>query len=845
MLFRFEDVFAHVEAFRVLSNLNYKVSKNEDVPSMECPFDGGRIIIGKHNLRCENATCKFLTGNFVDFLVKDKNYSYKAILEYLINQYSDNLNGVSAYDPRYVISVMSENMEKEQKFRNLIFDLREHYFNNFNSIRSASSYLRSLGFDINSCINSVFPASKSDLTEILDFLALGEDYAEFIKANSSFLLMPYFNDFTNIGSIDVIGVPSAKTKTININPANVSYFGLLHSTKHDIKYRIYNTNDEAAKYNRYYQIHSNNSIACVSPRYSDSLIQPYKLNEATVVYKPNDNIGNISKLNKYIKNIYVTSHELMSPSPSVVKWEDFLLKYIQDCIKKGNGKLTPEILDILDTIHIPANVLASLLRWVENSGFKSLSNLFKSETITNKLITLPNANIISTSYGYQYQHKNGELLPFTNFTVDLEECIAFHDDKSLYYRGKLSTSGKSLPLIISRGCFSKPSQIETEVQKAFKDTYYNTTDPLPVITNSLYSKYLTHVMTVAASSVPTVFGTSVLGWNEKSESFKTPLWEYNLHGINEISTFFNPAVTTFEHYSNKQFSRLKVTPYHNEEVDNVLSIIVGLIARSFAGLKTDPYIFVNTVNSRNLLKSIFRALGQTKINVINPNMRLSTSEFYIEGVNNYPILVSCMNKNKIKFLINPAIGLSSSGAHINTTLEDDQYKGVTVYSDTVIRKTIPYMLELCPRELEEILDKRKFSEVENDGVHLIRQAIKDPGWGSEKKTFPVFKSLIEMIGYEECLELIKLDLENQVVVITLEKKYPSYSDLVYNELSEQNIYTRNRKDSTGSFETDITTVSDILNDYFNTEFPYRLYEKEITKPIVKKREVRTKAVKSN
>lgn len=392
----------------------------------------------------------------------------------------------------------------------------------------------------------------------------------------------------------------------------------------------------------------------------------------------------------------------------------------------------------------------------------------------------------------------------------------------IFYKGNLITHGQKYEITLSKSEIAQPAKIELAAQRAFKNCYSSGILPynLPTITDNTLGKSLPQLIKTSANETQPVVGIDLIGWDLKSEKFITPLNEISVLTTERTIGKMHPYYDTFHNFSNKPFSGQD--EFYCFDALNILSIVLAQLQRAYFGLSNHSIKVKSSANSKNLLKFIFRALGQISPIHINSNSRKNTS-YEFKGLNNYPFYGMCENAEKLDAINLPGFILTSSGIPITDGYTKEQYYGITNFVSNILEEYIKYTLDTegCSFEFEASPDKY-YEDLNSIGKQIIQKLRPDVKF-EDNKEVPLLKQRLYNIPAHKLGHYIKLDFDRQKAIITFSNHLAGMRSSILHELKE--IDNTTKKEGCRYISCSIETINNIMQEVYNKKIELPLSNK--------------------
>jgi len=775
------NVIGSLNPYSVLKKLKFSLEKKDDAYTAVCPCCKKHTLqLGKTELLCDSPSCKFTSGNIIDYLAYHYDHDYDTALNIIFEDFYDKLKEISAYDKNYAKDLLKKKFEKNRSLFDWLINLRTNLLDT-SKFRTAHMWFRRHNINSNFIYNSYFIASGADIKNLLELLHNPEDIEfEDLDDNEEFSISPYFANHYTIGFLNIYRYTNGKVTQVKLYDAKFNYFGLLQCNLHTEKVKLYDAvpdtlEDISINKNEMKKINA----LCV--KRSNGVNHLYKPAHCVYMYKPDTEISDLNRIKACGKKFYVSPHEKSSYNRIETTWNDFVFEKFKQLVEK-DSRVTQDLMHFLDSITLNKTLLKRFEKYLKEKGLTSLLGLVNESINVSKVVKFSAYDVISSAYGYSAQRKKDyDPVPFTNFIVDIEETLAFMHCDDVYYTGSVITSGKKYPITLGKKDCSKPDSIEIASQRAFKKVHNSglLPYPLPIITDSTYAKCLPQLLRSSANETRPVIGIDVLGWDKTNDVFITPSYEIGVNTIERTQGTMHPQYEAYKNYTQKLFRKTD-DEFYNDDVITILCIIISQLVRSYAGVESKAVKIKNDTHSRNLLRFIYRALGQKEYISINSNIRKNT-DYSIEGLSNYPLYALCENIEKVELLNIPAVVLTSSGLNVEKKLTEQEYKRITTFSKNVLTEVVKYILDTEALECEYSAGVFDYDVIIQEGLQVLKKVRSNIDYKSAVDV-PKLKQALFNITVDECKKYFKLDFENQSVLISFIDKLQGKRKEFYNEI---------------------------------------------------------------
>jgi hypothetical protein len=139
----------------------------------------------------------------------------------------------------------------------------------------------------------------------------------------------------------------------------------------------------------------------------------------------------------------------------------------------------------------------------------------------------------------------------------------------------------------------------------------------------------------------------------------------------------------------------------NKNIKDLISSLLANLYRTYLGYDTVPFVILDSVYTRNLVKFVFSVFGQVKTLELPGNARLlkNNGETLRSVLNNYPIYAKCINKEAESTILNTITNYPLYFFMDSSNIQDESsvFTCDTVYQPQTYKQIASFTLETLHR----------------------------------------------------------------------------------------------------------------------------------------------------
>jgi len=385
-----------------------------------------------------------------------------------------------------------------------------------------------------------------------------------------------------------------------------------------------------------------------------------------------------------------------------------------------------------------ALIRSEIIEKLKQSGRQQVLELAGQEIIrSNKNFRALGKQVGSTVDGYHVD-LNGESIPITNFTIILKRTLVFKNSSDVFYKGTAYISDVAKDVVFSKRTLQQPYEVIKVLTKALtSDTNENI--KLPTIYDTRYAKYLNNILLQEANSAKAEFGLARLGWSDDRSSFRSFAWEASGFTVTERTATPHPERSFFSNYDYSMLPKSNKLKF-DSKLNLILSLLVGMLCRSYMKWDIPTVRLVDSTKSRKLLIQLFEVFGQTSVLELNTNTRSKGTK--IEEIEGYPVVCfsedNCHDFYKHGVFIFCDEGLDVSNFSLN-------YDYV-IYFKVLLPKIINHIIRTECTDFT--ITENNVENLAYSGAQFIRLALDLKAFTYESRSGPIEVSDLDIKSFE-------------------------------------------------------------------------------------------------
>lgn len=477
---------------------------------------------------------------------------------------------------------------------------------------------------------------------------------------------------------------------------------------------------------------------------------------------------------------------------------------------QGDTELSELCVQLLDAAGPGPELKALLTTKLSNMGrMRTLQDL-NTRYMDGVLVKQDKYQIQVTPNGYVYlDTKNRDRYPLTNFTIEPYRQIMFPDQHLRHLECRVRVGDQEHDLIFPEDSFESGKKMEAHLMgREFGDR-----EP-PRVLDAEKSKHLMNHFKRQNPKLPLRKGISYLGWDGSRERFYCPGMVVEQGQVLEGKAPLHPTNSELRHYTS-EFEESKLHADLPQPVCDTISMVLGLIHRTYSGFSTAPILVRNTRDSRKLISGLFRGLGQVSDLSLNLNARARTTP----GLKGFPFYTLGEVRKQDTGL--PAVVLGETGLLFDQVQDADVKRGA---------ETLRYLVQALVKDLTR--DQVLIQEPERrvtltdallvEGVRIVRGLTDLASWPHTESAYPHLEQLLQSISVEKAGDFFGYDLPAQRIYLYTQPLDPDIRLKIDEVCLELSKLVRDVRIEKGYLSLPAVEAQNFLQGYYNGDVPYRM-----------------------
>ena len=669
-----------------------KVENQRHVPAFQDPVnEGNTILTVADEFVSQTYNPDYQYGNIIDLLVYVKGFNYEDAISHVTENYKDSIDAtlLSSIDwwkkdtASYLedLATVNRYIAKASKDLKIPAKVREE-LNNRELLQAGSPQflVYSQGAKVNAMLGELCSKEFNSVKHTL--------------ANEGhYLLYPYYTNYHTLSALIAEEVPSGKFIAVYESELSYGYLGY-HTINPELHVATFCSDIlELARTRNTFLSHSRNKFGTLLLRYNTrkkqkragimGAIQPDKLPRLVIHKDKCKVLANLMKYFKYASEVKSSEDLYFQTYKNSKCCRSKIVNSFFSMLSKNSEE--EELSKFMSYAFKDAIIRSEVLEKLKHSGRDDIVTLADHEVLrVNKKFNSLGKQVESTAAGYAIDI-DGESVPITNFTIMLKRTLVFQNSSDVFYSGSVYLQDLSKDITFSKRTLQQPYQLLKVITKAVTEDS-NSDVRLPMIYDQSYTKYLNNILLQEANTSKAEFGMSRLGWSDDRSTFKSFSWEASNFEVTETTAIPHPERPLFDNYIYHKLPDSNKVKF-SKDINLILSMLVGMLCRSYLRWDIPTVKIYDTPKSRKLLLQLFETFGQNKLIFLNTNRRTSVNKY--EEFNGYPI-ITVSSENPQKYSVNGIFHLTMEGG-TNIDKFNDDYEFST-YFKVLIPKLVTYIL---------------------------------------------------------------------------------------------------------------------------------------------------------
>lgn len=768
-----------------------------------CPVCRQTLHIYTHHVLCENRFCNFRTGTAID-IIAAIDQSYGKALQTVRAAYPKRFNHLSEsalYD-----------IEAGLRKRRALLDFFIRHGKPDTEMGSiemiqARSWLKTQSMDASVQTASILCLSRKQFSELLE---LSAQYCPEVplpkyslRPGSAMLVVPLFAAPSVLaGFFFFQSTSSTRMALHHFEEYKFGFTGLLDRNPRATRLRLHTDAITAIQANTEHarlrpDIFSVGMVYEPRGNYNDWLFNG-------VTYDPTDVPV---KLLRGVADLASKMPVTVSTVQGNLSWSRFIIEHVlTGIIKSGISKETE---DNINALQFSSSDFKQLLFELNQMRYLREAQTLEKMRQTRYIISQDGVLFYHAADGYYAIRTDGSRVELTNFTCEFDDNIIFPDTSVYAHTGTMHFRGAKYPLSISSADLASLEDMENAVRMTEFKHAKNSVEgsPTPTIKERHYARRLLGYFREQISNLDRHEGMDGLGWNHRKNGFWTPWgrisaeeWATNVRTPNPNYDFW--------HCYDLQMQPAPVTIHTDVPIvlADIVSKLIGLLGRSFADFAVKPLAIAFTSEGHNLLRNIFRALGQAE--PFSFSVR-SSSGIEIKGIRGFPMLVTGASRGQIERAGQTFVALGDIGTPIYGTATDQELNLLLPTLPWIFKECLQWIMKTAGGMLKMFSSVDYGTALAREGASIISQAT-GLTWPVSSPVHLRLERLLNQIPFHLTKNHLSQHLMDQTVII-----YTKGLDVNMEELYlELTTICRTVLPAAESITVDAISMLDLLSNFY-------------------------------
>jgi hypothetical protein len=450
-------------------------------------------------------------------------------------------------------------------------------------------------------------------------------------------------------------------------------------------------------------------------------------------------------------------------------WELYLQQRWTEIVNTGD--------DVDATLFLSTTELSPTLKqWFKkyavDSGFRFYNRIKDILEKTGEVV-FEDWKFWSSASGMFYQKKNQVETIISNFYFDLRNTVVFPGrEGEFFYGGYCMFDDTAYPILLSKEHTNKLDTLETAARAAWiRGAGQKEGSSFPALfersrnTSTMLQRVFSHL----SARLPIVTGIPYLGWSVGRDYLYGGSWTMDNQGLHTTHTYRDETLDVFNYYD-KQLKHLPEPVDYTEQlrtpICDIISQLIGTLARGYLNYTIKPLKFINDENSRGFFKRLFGMIGQASDVAVNPNGRAVSD---VMGIKGFPFYASGYTPSMLSKSTAPVFALGDEGISIPKLTEEDLDYVCKLFS-YIFFSVGQWLINTQAQECKRYRGVLYSYELIMEGETIIRKVLDLASWPATSQDYTVVETFLKQ---EEAntLQLFAYDFSNQTVKITVPEKY--------------------------------------------------------------------------
>lgn len=453
-------------------------------------------------------------------------------------------------------------------------------------------------------------------------------------------------------------------------------------------------------------------------------------------------------------------------------------------------------------------------RLLKEGKYKALAN-FNSRFSGGVIVSNERFEIQATANGYVFKNRlSKDRVSITNFTMKVENQIIFPEADETYLRVTITAQDQTKTMVLPESALETSKKLNTWLHTTPSET--NSDRSARILEFTTAGKLLPYFRQQAADK-PVIQGISFLGWDHDKSRFYGHDFSITREGTRSDPAVWQPHVPGLMSFSPSQAVPEILSPNLPNQLCDVIGAILAMVHRHQNGHEIPAVDIRNTAHNREIIQTLFLALGQVK----PVNMFRNARNAGMHTFRGYPFYTVGDPGKAARMAGNPAFILCGNGLDLDqVTLEDAKLGGGTLRF--LLKKTVSALVEGRAIVQEPALRICPVSALIEEGAIIARTAGELIKWPQPTTKYPALEALLRSIPIQKADDHFYHDFMQQKVMLSLRGSPKSVKDAKMDILAEVLTLAPGTKLDGDFIVMDAVAAAELFTQYYHAQVPYTI-----------------------
>lgn len=482
---------------------------------------------------------------------------------------------------------------------------------------------------------------------------------------------------------------------------------------------------------------------------------------------------------------------------------------------KGDQGIGPDLIEILQAAgpspELRIMITSALLK---EGRYQALSN-FTSRFSGGVIVSNERFEIKATTNGYFYKHRiSSDSVQITNFIMKVTNQVIFPESEETHLLVDVTVNSRTKTFVIPSSSLETSKKLNTWLQSYPADEEGLLSAQILEFTTA--SKLLPYFRK-EASDKPVIPGISFLGWDHTKDKFYGHDFHVDARGTCSDPAVWQPHIPGLSSFNSAQAVPEILDPDLPDQLCNVIGAALAMVHRHQCGHDIPSVDIRNTAHNREVVQTLFLALGQSKPVSMFRNARNSEMKTF----RGYPFYTIGDPGKTARTGNNAAFILCGHGLDLeDVSLEQAEKGGGTLRF--LLKRMVSSLVEGKPLVQEPALRICPVSALIEEGSIIARSAGELIKWPQPVSKYPALEALLRSIPLHKADQHFYHDFMQQKVMLSLRGAPKAVREAKMDILAEVLSLAPGTKLEGDFIVMDAVAASELFTQYYHTQVPYSI-----------------------